>query len=143
MIVVDVNLLLYAVVSGFPQHQAARAWWEGTLNSSTEIGLASPAIFGFLRISTSPRVLSTPLAVEEATGYVAEWLELPNVSVLAPGPRHLAIVFDLLREVGTAGNLTTDAQLAALAIEYRADMCSNDTDFGRFRGLRWINPLKG
>jgi toxin-antitoxin system PIN domain toxin len=143
VIVVDVNLLLYAVISGFPQHEVTRAWWEDTLNSSTEVGLAAAAIFGFLRISTNPRVLGTPLSVEEATDYINEWLDLPNVCLLTPGRRHFEIALDLLRGVGTAGNLTTDAQLAALAIEHEADMCSNDTDFGRFQGLRWVNPLKG
>ena len=142
MIVVDVNLLLYAVISGFPQHEVARAWWEDTLNSSTEVGLSSSAIFGFLRISTNPRVLGTPLSVEEAVDYVSEWLDLPNVCLLAPDRRHFEIALDLLRGIGTAGNLTTDAQLAALAIEHDADMCSNDTDFARFEGLRWVNPLK-
>ena len=141
MIVVDVNLLLYAVISGFAQHEAARSWWEAALNGPEQVGLAGPAIFGFLRISTNRSILESPLPVEAATGYVTDWLAQPNASFLLPGPRHLSIVFDLLREAGTAGNLTTDAQLAALAIEHDAEMCSNDAGFGRFRGLRWTNPL--
>jgi toxin-antitoxin system PIN domain toxin len=141
VILPDVNLLLYSVVSAFPQHKRAHEWWEGTLNSATEIGLASPALFGFLRISTNPRILAPPLSVETATQHVSVWLDLPNVHHLTPGPRHLDIAFDLLKGVGTGGNLTTDAQLAALAIEHNADMYSNDTDFGRFPGLRWTNPL--
>lgn len=141
MIVVDVNLLLYAVISGFTQHEAALTWWEEVLNGPDEVGLASPAIFGFLRISTNPRILESPLAVEAATGYVSDWLAQPGARFLTPGPRHLDIAFDLLRGVGTAGNLTTDVQLAALAIEHDAEMCSNDADFGRFAGLRWTNPL--
>jgi toxin-antitoxin system PIN domain toxin len=141
VIVPDVNLLLYAVVSAFPQHKPAHAWWEETINSSVEIGLTSPAIFGFIRIATNPRVLSPPLTVEAAMGYVSAWLDQPNVSHLIPGPRHFEIAFDLLRSVGTGGNLTTDAQLAAFAFEYDADMYSNDTDFVRFADLRWCNPL--
>ncbi len=141
MIVPDVNLLLYAVVSAFPQHQAAHAWWEKTINSSAEVGLSSPAIFGFIRIATNPRVLSPPLTVDAASEYVSAWLGQPNVSHLVPGPRHVEIALDLLRSIGTGGNLTTDVQLAALAFEYDADMCSNDADFGRFPGLRWRNPL--
>lgn len=141
MIVVDVNLLLYAVVSGFPQHQAAGAWWEETLNGPDDVGLACPAISGFLRIATNPRILRSPLPVDSAIGYVTEWLDLPNVRFLVPGSRHLAIASELMRGIGTAGNLTTDVQLAALAIEYDADMVSNDNDFGRFPGLRWVNPL--
>ena len=141
MIVVDVNLLLYAVISGFKQHDVARDWWEETLNGPADVGLSSPAIFGFLRISTNPRILTSPLPTAEAVGYVTGWLDQPNVSFLVPGPRHLDIAFDLLRGLGTAGNLTTDVQLAALAIEHNADMCSNDNDFGRFPRLRWVNPL--
>jgi len=141
VIVVDVNLLLYAVVSGFPQHESARRWWEKMLNSAVPVGLCGPAVFGFLRIVTNPRILDWPLPVEAATRYVREWLDRPNVRFLTPGPKHLDIAFDLLREAGTAGNLTTDAQLAAMAIEYDAEMLSNDNDFGRFPGLRWANPL--
>jgi uncharacterized protein len=141
VIVPDVNLLLYAVVSGFPQHKPARAWWEETINSAAQVGLSSPAIFGFIRIATNPRVLSPPLTVEAAAGYVSAWLGQPNVSHLVPGPRHIEIAFSLLRTVGTGGNLTTDVQLAALALEHDADMYSNDTDFARFSGLRWVNPL--
>jgi uncharacterized protein len=141
LIVPDVNLLLYAVVSAFPQHKAAHAWWEETINSPVEIGLASPAIFGFIRIATNPRVLSPPLTVDAATGYVSAWLGQPNVSHLVPGPRHVEIAFRLLHGVGTGGNLTTDVQLAALTLEHDADMYSNDTDFARFPGLRWCNPL--
>ncbi|MGD0688063.1 MAG: type II toxin-antitoxin system VapC family toxin [Streptosporangiaceae bacterium] len=141
MIVVDVNLLLYAVISGFRQHDAARDWWEETLSGPAEVGLSSPAIFGFIRVSTNPRILTSPLPVKAAVGHVTGWLDQPNVSFLAPGPRHLDIAFDLLHGMGTAGNLTTDVQLAALAIEHNAGLFSNDNDFGRFPALRWVNPL--
>ena len=142
MVIVDVNLLLYAVISGFPQHETARAWWEGLLNSPTEVGLTSPAIFGFLRIATNPRVLESPLHIEAASRYLREWLERPNVQFVTPGPRHLDIAVDLLVQAGTAGNLTTDAQLAAIAIECDAEMISNDNDFGRFPVVKWVNPLR-
>jgi uncharacterized protein len=141
VIVVDVNILLYAVISGFPHHTKAREWWEQALNGTAEVGLAGPAIFGFLRISTNPRVLAVPLAVDQAIGYVRQWLALPNVAFLSPGPRHLDIAFTMLSELGTAANFTTDVQLAALAVEHGAELYSNDTDFGRFLGLQWINPL--
>ncbi len=141
MIVVDVNLLLYAVVTGFPQHAVARDWWERTLNEPTEVGLAAPAIFGFLRIGTNPRVLTSPLPVVEAIAYVRQWLDRPQVHFPTPGPRHLEIAFDLLGGLGRAANLTTDCQLAALAVENAAEVASNDTDFGRFPGLAWRNPL--
>lgn len=56
----------------------------------------------------------------------------PNVDVLTPGARHLEILDELLRTLGTAGNLTTNAHLAALALEHRGELCSNDADFARF-----------
>jgi uncharacterized protein len=142
MIIVDVNLLLYAVISGFPQHENARTWWESVLNSAMVVGLTSPAVFGFLRIATNPRVLESPLPIETASRYLREWLELPNVQFVTPGPRHLDIAFDLLAQAGTAGSLTTDAQLAAIAIECDAEMFSNDSDFGRFPVVKWVNPLR-
>jgi uncharacterized protein len=142
MIIVDVNLLLYAVISGFPQHDNARTWWEDVLNSATTVGLTSPAVFGFLRIATNPRVLESPLPIETAARYLREWLERPNVEFVTAGPRHLDIALDLLARAGTAGNLTTDAQLAAFAIECDADMYSNDNDFGRFPAVKWVNPLR-
>jgi len=141
VIVVDVNLLLYAVISGFPQHPAAREWWEEQLNGAGDVGLSSPSVFGFLRIATNPRVLARPMSIEEAIGHVRTWLDRPNVHFLVPGARHLDLAFGLLTGVGTAGNLTTDAQLAAYALEQDAEMDSNDTDFARFAGLRWVNPL--
>lgn len=142
MIVVDVNLLLYAVVTGFPQHDRARAWWEGLLSGSTPVGLASPALFGFLRLATNPRVLTSPLTVEVAVGYVQDWLGRPHVQHLVPGPRHLDLAFGLLRGLGTAANLTTDVQLAALSMEYGGELHSNDTDFARFREVAWVDPLR-
>ncbi len=142
MIVVDVNLLLYAIISGFPQHVQARTWWEETLNSTTRVALAAPALFGFLRLSTNPRIFTSPLSVEQAVAYVSEWLEQPNVSYLPGSPRQLDIAFELLQALGTAGNLTTDVQLAALAIEHGDELYSNDSDFGRFSELNWVNPLR-
>lgn len=142
MIVPDVNLLLYAHVSVFTQHPRARRWWEDLLNGEREIGLAAPALFGFLRLGTSRLVFARPLTVGDALARVQEWLSMPHVRFAVPGPRHLEIAFGLLRDLGTAGSLTTDAQLAALAIEHQGELHSNDTDFGRFPGLRWVNPLR-
>jgi toxin-antitoxin system PIN domain toxin len=142
VIVVDVNLLLSAVITGFPQHARAREWWEATLNGSSEVGLSAPAIFGFLRLSTNPRVFTSPLPIDHAIDYVRQWLDCPLARFLLPGPRHLDIAFELLRALGTGGSLTSDVQLAALAIEYQAELHSSDNDFGRFPGLRWTNPLR-
>ena len=142
MIVPDVNLLLYAHIRGFSLHARARRWWEELLNGDKEIGIPAPAVFGFVRLATSPAVFDRPLAVAEALARVEEWLAPPHVHFALPGPRHLEIAFGLLRELGAAGNLTTDVQLAAVAIEHQGELHSNDTDFGRFPRLRWVNPLR-
>jgi toxin-antitoxin system PIN domain toxin len=141
VIIPDVNLLLYAEIDAFPQHDLARRWWEDSLSGELRIALPSIAIFGFLRIATSRRIFEEPLGLSDALARVDTWLGRSNVMFLGPGPRHLETAFRLLRALGTGGNLTTDVQLAAYAIENQAELCSNDLDFGRFEGLRWTNPL--
>ena len=142
MIVPDVNLLLYASVTGFAEHAHARRWWEAALNGSREVGLSAPALFGFLRIATNPRVFESPMPIGTALEHAEAWLGRSHVRFLLPGPRHLELAFGLLRGLGTGGNLTTDVQLAALALEYQAELHSTDTDFARFPGLRWVDPLR-
>lgn len=142
MIIPNVNLLLYAVISGFPHHARAHEWWESSVNGPTRVGLARPAVFGFVRIATNARILSSPLTVADAIAYVDDWLAQPNVSLLTPGPSHLQTALGLLSGVGTAANLTTDAQLAAYAVENRGVIHSNDTDFARLSDVKWINPLQ-
>lgn len=142
MIIPDINLLLYAVITGFPQHRRAHAWWQDTVNGHTRIGLTYPALFGFLWIATSARVLAAPLPTADAIAYVREWLSQPNVDLLTAGPRHLDIALGLLDKLGTASHLTTDVQLAAYGIEYDAEIHSSDTDFARFADLKWTDPLR-
>lgn len=142
MIVPDVNLLLYAEITGFPQHAVARSWWEETLNGERPVGIAPVCLFGFLRIATNRRIFTQPLAVDDAIARIQRWLERPLVSTLVPGSRHLETAFRLLRSSGASGNLTTDVQIAAHAFEHSGEVCSNDADFGRFEGVRWLNPLE-
>jgi toxin-antitoxin system PIN domain toxin len=141
MIIPDVNLLLYATFSVFPHHSRAREWFEGVLRGAEQVMLPAVSVFGFIRIATNRRVFERPLAVADAVGCVETWLGRRHVHFLAPGPRHLEIAFGLLRQLGVARNLTTDVQLAAHAIENQAQLFSNDTDFRRFAGLRWVNPI--
>lgn len=141
MILPDVNLLLYATIDAFPHHSRARQWWEEVINSNQPVGLVDPAVFGFLRISTNPRALAPPLSIEDASAHVRSWLSQPNVDRLVGGPNHIHIALDLLQAIGTAGNLTTGAQIAALAIEHGATVHTNDTDFARFQDVKWVNPL--
>jgi toxin-antitoxin system PIN domain toxin len=141
VILPDVNLLLHAYNTDSAVHVTARRWWEELLGGTRPVGLAWVAILGFIRIATHRHVLARPLAVERACGEARAWLEQPYISVLHPGERHAEILFGLLGALGSAGNLTTDAHLAALAIEHQAELHSTDADFSRFPGLRWSNPL--
>lgn len=141
MIIPDANLLLYAYDSDSPFHRAASRWWSGLLSRPEPVGLSPVVVFGFLRLATHPKVFDRPMTVAEATARISTWLGRPNVRVLYPGPEYLPSVCQLLAAAGTAGNLVTDAQIAALALEYDAEVHSADTDFARFAGVRWINPL--
>lgn len=142
MKVVDLNLLLYAINEDAPQHEKARVWWETSLSGSETVALTWPVVLGFLRLSTRPGLFPRPLSCEQALNVIDAWLQHSLVVLLNPGERNWAILRELLESAGTAGNLTTDAFLAALAIEYDAELCSADTDFLRFGPrLRYLNPL--
>ncbi|MFN2469062.1 MAG: type II toxin-antitoxin system VapC family toxin [Gaiellaceae bacterium] len=137
----DVNLLLYAVDESAPRHEAARDWLESALSGPETFALTWTVILAFLRLSTNPRVFEAPMHPDEALDLVDSWLAQPAVTVVHPTDRHAALLRDLLGPLGAAGNLTTDAHLAALALEHGAELCSADADFSRFPGLRWVNPL--
>lgn len=141
MIVVDANLLIYAVNRDSPCHAAARRWLERTLSGATEVGLAWIVILAFLRITTRPGILEKPLTLNAALDLIGGWLEQPFVSTIVPGPQHWALLRNLLERSGTAGNLTSDAHLAALALEHGAEIYSADYDFRRFPGVTHIDPL--
>jgi toxin-antitoxin system PIN domain toxin len=137
----DVNLLVYAVNERSPFHASARAWLEGVLSGTEPVGLVWNVLLGFIRLTTRSAVVPKPLTVEQALDIVAFWLAQPTVTIIEPGPRHFELLRDLLTTAGTVGDLTSDAHLAAIAIEHGAEVYSTDTDFGRFQGLRWRNPL--
>ncbi|MFZ4777333.1 MAG: type II toxin-antitoxin system VapC family toxin [Terrimicrobiaceae bacterium] len=141
MIIPDINLLVYAYNAADPQHDAARAWWESAVGGREPVGVPWIVAGGFIRLMTHPRVLVSPMPVEDATRRVRSWLEHPNVLVVNPGKRFAGLFFGFLEKVGSGGNLTTDAHLAALAVEHQAELNSCDSDFRSFAGLRWRNPL--
>jgi toxin-antitoxin system PIN domain toxin len=141
MIIVDVNLLIYAVNEDAPDHRKAKAWLEATISGNETVGLPWIVLLAFLRLTTRSGLFQRPLAVDDAFDLLDSWLRQPSVTVPEPGKRHLQKMRDLISPLGTGGNLTSDAHLAALAIELGAELCSTDNDFGRFRQLRWRNPL--
>jgi toxin-antitoxin system PIN domain toxin len=142
VILPDLNLLVYAYNLDAREHDAARRWWEGLLNSTEAVGLPWVVVCGFIRLMTNPAMLADPLPPEHAVAHVRAWLERSNVTTIDPGSRHLEVLGRLLGDLGVGGNLTTDAHLAALAIEHQCEVHSNDVDFARFPGLRWRNPLR-
>lgn len=141
MKLLDANILLYSINSDAPLHADAKRWLESVLSGSESVGLSWSVILAFLRLTTRAGLFHTPLAPQAAFGLIQDWLDHPSVGIVAPGPGHFTILRRLLGDVGTAGNLTGDAHLAALAIENGAELCSCDADFSRFPELNWSNPL--
>jgi toxin-antitoxin system PIN domain toxin len=141
MILVDANLLIYAVNQDAPLNRKAKRWLESALSGKETVGFPWNVLLAFLRLTTRPGLFVRPLPVDTAFDLVASWLDQTPSTIVHPGPRHLVVLRELLRPLGTGGNLTSDAHLAALAIEHGAELCSSDTDFARFPGLLWSNPL--
>lgn len=143
MIIPDVNLLLYAYDSESPFHARAAVWWRGCLSGVEPVGLLPVVVFGFVRVATSSRVFRRPLSTTDAVAHVRSWAERPVTQVLESGPDDVEKALDLLQQVGAAGNLVTDAQIAAAAIEHNAVVHTSDADFVRFPGVRWFSPMTG
>ncbi len=142
MKIVDINLLIYAINKDTPHHQRAKKWLEASLLGDDPFGFSWIVILGFLRIITNGRIMPTPLPSETAMEIIEEWLKQPPSRIIVPTEQHWSILMELLAQLGTAANLTSDAHLAALAIENGARLFSTDNDFSRFATLRWTNPLE-
>ncbi len=139
MILIDANLLLYAQFADFPQHVRARPWLESQMNSPGRVGIPWQSTLAFLRLATNPRIFRRPLPMRVAWQQVTEWLQHPRVWIPEPGADHAVILGRLL--ANATGNLVPDAHLAAIAIEHGLTVCSADSDFARFPGVSWLNPL--
>jgi len=141
MKVVDLNILIYAVNADAVHHAKAKRWLEQIMREEEPVALPWCVLLGFVRITTNPRIMPNPLSPEQAMEVSDGWLAQPIVRVLNPGEEHWRLLKQQLANTGTAGNLTTDAHLAALAIETGSTLYSSDTDFARFERLSWVNPL--
>jgi len=142
VIVPDANLLIYAYDSTAPAHRRARAWWESALSGQEPVGIPWIVVLAFVRLMTHPTLSDNPMTAAQARERVEEWLRCDHVRLLSPEPTTLNRFFDLLLAVGTAGNLCTDALIAALAEEHGGTVYSNDADFARFPGIARQNPLQ-
>jgi hypothetical protein len=141
VILVDVNILVYATFKNFSQHEPAREWLDEQLGGAAKVGLPWPSLLGFLRLATNPRQFPRPLRSTEGWQQVTSWLSARPAWIPQPTDRHAEVLAALLADPGVHGNLVPDAHLAALAIEHGLTMCSADGDLARFKGLRWTNPL--
>jgi hypothetical protein len=141
VILVDVNLLVYATFSSYAEHHRARPWLDERLNGEARVGLPWASLLGFLRVATNARAFARPLTMSDAWSQVQGWLDCEPTWIPGPGQSHTAILARLLADPGVVGNLVPDAHLAALAIEHGLELASSDGDFARFPGLRWTNPL--
>lgn len=142
MILLDANLLLYAKFSDLPQNARARSWLEERLRSPGRVGIPWQTSVAFLRLATSARLFARPLGIGAAWNQVTEWLNHPHVWIPEPTEDHPLVLGQLLSRVHATGNLVPDAHLAAMAIEHGLTVCSADSDFARFPGIDWINPLE-
>ena len=141
MILLDVNVLLYAYDETSSHHRPIRVWLQGLLSGVEEVGLPWLTLWAFVRIATNSRISETPLEPSAAIAILVDLLSWPRVRIVEPGPHHIHILEELVIKGQASGPRVTDAALAALAIEYGATLASTDRDFSRFPDLRWINPL--
>lgn len=141
MIVPDINLLVYAYNRDAPHHAAASAWWKLLMEGTQSVGLTWVVCLGFLRLMTNRRILVHPMEASEVLTHIQSWISRSPVQILQPGPRHLQILESFSQQRLLSSALVTDAHLAAMAIENQSELHSNDSDFARFPGLRWRNPL--
>lgn len=141
MRIVDTSVLLPAVSSSLPQHEASRSALEAAINDERPLGLTWVVVNAFLRLTTKPGLFERPLTIEDAWDLVDEWLSHPGVRVVQETEEHPRLWSELLRSAGTGGDLTTDAWIAAIALAHGASVLTIDSDFARFPGLRWESPL--
>ena len=141
MILVDANILLYAEDQLSPRHAKARTWWDAELSGSSPVCLCWTVLGAFIRIGTNPRVFEHPLSLDQGIARMQSWLDQPCTRIVHPTERHWVVFQQMLRDGQAGANLVTDAHLAALAVEHGCELVSTDSDFVRFPGLKWRNPL--
>ncbi|MES2309414.1 MAG: TA system VapC family ribonuclease toxin [Verrucomicrobiota bacterium] len=142
MIIPDANVLIYAYDSTSPYHEKAKKWWEDVLSAEEQIGVPWIVVLAYTRLMTHPTLCAQPLTTVEVRENIQEWFDLSHVRLLSPTSTTLGLFFDLLADVGLGGNLTTDAMIAAHAIENRGTVFSSDHDFSRFQAIQWQNPIQ-
>ena len=142
MIIPDINLLIYAYDRTSTFHAKAKAWLSKALDGQEEVGFPLVSLLGFIRLSSNPKIFENPLSPAKACTLAESWLATPQAALLSPTNKHLTVLRELLEGSQVGSSLMTDAHIAALAIEYRGIVHTNDEDFRRFSGVRCFNPLR-
>ena len=140
MKLIDTNVLLYSVNPAYAEHRPAKSWLDNALSGGAPVGFAWLVLIAFVRVATHTTIFERPLTVSEAMNAVDAWLEPAPAMILHPGASHATTLRARLKDAGSAGNLSNDAHLAALAIEHKATIVTFDSDFGKFPGVRWERP---
>ena len=141
MVLLDVNILVYAHRQDSRHHREYLTWLDDLINSDQAYGLSDLVLSGFLRVVTHPKVFNPPSSMDKALAFIQQLREQPNCTVINPGPRHWDIFCRLCKTTDVRGNLVPDAFLAALAIESGSEWVTADRDYHRFPGLRVRHPL--
>jgi toxin-antitoxin system PIN domain toxin len=141
MILIDVNVLVYAKRLDSPDHAKFEAWLLGTLRSDAIVGYSDLILSSVVRVITHPKIFGEPTRLNEALEYVNSLRAHPACIPVVPGEHHWEIFSRLCKGAEARGNLIADAYSAALAIESGAEWITTDRDFARFPGLRWRHPF--
>jgi uncharacterized protein len=143
VIIPDANLLIYAYDATSARHERAKAWWESCLNGDEPVGIPWIVVLAFTRLMTHPTLSENPMTIPDVRRIITDWLECCQARLLTSGEQTLAAFFNLLEPTQRGGNLTTDALIAASALEYGGTVYSTDRDFDLFPAIRWVDPLRG
>jgi len=141
MLILDVNVTIYAFRKDLPQFAQHAPWLGELVNGNLAFAAPDTVLSGFLRIVTHPRIFSSPSTIEEALTFAGQLRSCPSFTPILPSPRYWNIFSDLCRKAGVRGNLVPDAYLAAMAIDSGCDLITTDHDYSRFPDLRWRHPF--
>ena len=139
--ILDANILIYAADRSSPFHARSASWLAETLEGDRRVAIPLQTVGAFVRIITHPRASRQPLSVERAWTVVNGWFAAPTVWVPTTSEHTVKILGDLMLRHHLSSGMTTDSQLAALAVEHGVPIVSADSDFARFPEVVWINPL--
>lgn len=139
---VDVNVLIHAVNEDFEDNESYRVWLQDWMDDSSPFGMSELVLSAFIRLTTNPKVLATPMEPQQALEYVEQIADQPHCRLIFPGRQNWEIFTTLCRETQARINTVPDAYFAALAIEHDCEWLTADTGFKKYPGLRWRHPLE-